>query len=433
MTETTGARPQEGAWLIVALLFFFMLINFVDKAVFGLSGVEMMKEMQLTPQQFGAVGSAFFFLFSISAIITGFIVNRIEARWALLVMSLIWALTQFPIIGTANLATLYVCRIVLGAGEGPAYPVAIHAAFKWFPNEKRVLPTAIIAQGASIGVVLALPFLDWIIEHISWHWAFGVLGFIGLGWCVAWYFLGAEGTLPATIEASNGKTVERVSYMHLIFNSTTLSGFAAGFGAYWGLSLLVAWFTPYLMQGLGYSQYAASWISTLPWAVGPFIVVGCGWLSQRMLARGATTRVARGILGGGCVAFGGVTLIAMPFMPGDPLKIACMVIGLAVPSVIYVMGHPIVSEFTPVPQRAAMLAINNAVATSAGLLGPYVTGSVVQSAASKVEGYHYGFMICGVVALVGGVLGMVFLRPQTEIERFVHGEPAASGAPVAAE
>jgi MFS transporter, ACS family, D-galactonate transporter len=80
-----------------------------------------------------------------------------------------------------------------------------------------------------------------------------------------------------------------------------------------------------------------------------------------------------------------------------------------VPSVIYIMGHPIVSEFTPVVQRAAMLAINNAVATSAGLLGPYVMGSVVQSAATKVEGYHHGFMICGVVALVGGILGMLFL------------------------
>jgi hypothetical protein len=30
--------PQKGAWVIVSLLFFFMLINFVDKAVIGLAG-----------------------------------------------------------------------------------------------------------------------------------------------------------------------------------------------------------------------------------------------------------------------------------------------------------------------------------------------------------------------------------------------------------
>jgi len=109
----------------------------------------------------------------------------------------------------------------------------------------------------------------------------------------------------------------------------------------------------------------------------------------------------------------------MGYMPGNGLKIAMMIAGIAVPSVIYTLGHAIVSEITPVSQRGAMLAIHNAVITSAGLLGPYVMGSVVQTAGvSAAEGYHYGFLICGVVALVGGVTGMAFLRPQIEIARF---------------
>jgi hypothetical protein len=32
-------EPQKGGWIIVALLFLFMLINFVDKAIVGLAGV----------------------------------------------------------------------------------------------------------------------------------------------------------------------------------------------------------------------------------------------------------------------------------------------------------------------------------------------------------------------------------------------------------
>ena len=97
----------------------------------------------------------------------GFLVNRIETKWALFGMSLLWALAQFPIVGSAGLATQIISRIVLGAGEGPAYPVALHAAFKWFPNQKRTLPTAIISQGAAIGVVVALPALGWIVTHYS--------------------------------------------------------------------------------------------------------------------------------------------------------------------------------------------------------------------------------------------------------------------------
>src|SRR5215467_6142480 len=78
---------DKGAWLIVALLFLFMLINFADKAVIGIAAVPIMQELRLSPRQFGLVGSSFFLLFSVSAIVTDFIVNRVQTRWALLTMS----------------------------------------------------------------------------------------------------------------------------------------------------------------------------------------------------------------------------------------------------------------------------------------------------------------------------------------------------------
>jgi ACS family D-galactonate transporter-like MFS transporter len=413
-----GQRSQKGAWSIVALLFLFMLINFVDKAVIGLAAVPIMKELELKPSQFGLVGSSFFFLFSISAVITGFIVNRVQTRWALLVMALIWALTQFPMIGTVGFTTLVACRIVLGAGEGPAYPVALHSAYKWFPNEYRTLPTSIIAQGAAVGVVLALPILNWIIINYSWHWAFGALGIVGLIWVVLWAMLGREGGIVETPAEATGRRIERVPYFQLLINRTTLSCWAAGFAAYWGLSLLVAWSTPYFIKGLGYSQKDAGYLSTLPWAAGVVIVIGAGWVSQRMLANGTSTRWARGVFAGLALSVGGFALIAMPHLPSDTLKIAMLVIGLSVPSVIYVMGHAMMSEFTPVPQRGAMLAITNAVWTLAGVAAPYLMGRVIEGAASAAEGYHQGFALCGAITLAGGVIGVLFLRPETEAARF---------------
>src|SRR5262247_2412197 len=92
-TETgKQAEPQtpQGAWTITFLLFLFMLVNFADKIVVGLAAVPIMTELKLEPTQFGLLGSSFFFLFSIAAIIVGFIVNRVEARWVLLVLALIW-------------------------------------------------------------------------------------------------------------------------------------------------------------------------------------------------------------------------------------------------------------------------------------------------------------------------------------------------------
>jgi ACS family D-galactonate transporter-like MFS transporter len=120
VTKTDHTQTPKEAWLIVGLLFLFMLINFADKAVIGIAAVPIMQELKLGPRQFGLLGSSFFLLFSVSAIVTGFIVNRVQTRWALLVMGLVWALTQFPMIGTVGFTTLVACRIALGAGEGPA-------------------------------------------------------------------------------------------------------------------------------------------------------------------------------------------------------------------------------------------------------------------------------------------------------------------------
>jgi MFS family permease len=77
----TAQPTPKGAWKITFLLFLFMLVNFADKIVVGLAGVPIMTEMKLEPEQFGLLGSSFFFLFSISAIVVGFIVNRIATRW----------------------------------------------------------------------------------------------------------------------------------------------------------------------------------------------------------------------------------------------------------------------------------------------------------------------------------------------------------------
>jgi ACS family D-galactonate transporter-like MFS transporter len=82
-----------------------------------------------------------------------------------------------------------------------------------------------------------------------------------------------------------------------------------------------------------------------------------------------------------------------------------------VPSVIQLISHTVVSELTPVAQRGALLAIGTAIGTSAGLLAPYIMGSVVETAATPLAGFNTGFMICGVIMLVDGLIGMALIRP----------------------
>ena len=429
ITKTHQTGTAKGAWLIVALLFLFMLINFADKAVIGIAAVPIMKELQLSPRQFGLIGSSFFLLFSVSAIVTGFIVNRVQTRWALLTMGLVWALTQFPMLGAVGFATLVACRVALGAGEGPAYPVALHSAYKWFPNELRTLPTAIIAQGAGIGIMVALPLLNWVIVNYSWHWAFGVLGFAGLAWAAAWLVLGREGSLTAATEKNAALTPPRIAYGQLLCSPTIIAAWCASFGAQWGLSQALTWQGAFLIKGLGFAQGSIGLLGALPAGASVILVIAAGWWSQRLLVRGVSSRIARGVLGGACVALGGAAMAIMPYVPGIPAKITLTTMGVALPSVIYVIASAVVGEIAPVAQRGALLAIGTAVSTSAGLLAPYVMGSVVETAVTPLDGFNTGFMICGVIMLVGGVIGMSLMRPERETIRWASGMPEAAARP----
>ena len=414
--QGTSQGTPKGAWKITFLLFLFMLVNFADKIVVGLAGAPIMDELKLTPEQFGFLGSSFFFLFSISAIVVGFIVNRIDTRWVLLVMALIWSVAQFPMVGTVSFTTLVICRVILGAGEGPAFSVAAHAIYKWFPDEKRTLPTAILSQGSAFGVILAVPALNWIIVNHSWHYAFGALGIVGLMWAVAWLVMGREGPLVQTAQTAAD---QRIPYFQLLTSRTFIGCCAATFGAYWALSLGLTWFTPFIVKGLGFTQKDAGWISVLPWVFGATIVLLTGWISQVMLTRGYTTRGARGVLGSVPLIFGGLILAVLPHVHGAGLQIALLVVGSGLCGSIYVVCPPMLGEFTPVQQRGAVIAIYGAIYTLAGMVAPFVMGRVIQNATVPLDGYMTGFTINATIMVASGLLGLLLLWPNTERKRLM--------------
>jgi MFS family permease len=413
---TTQPTPK-GAWKITFLLFLLMVVNFADKIVVGLAGVPIMTDLKLQPEQFGLLGSSFFFLYSIAAIVVGFIVNRVATRWVLLVLAAIWALAQFPMVGAIGFSTLLICRIILGAGEGPAGAVAVHAIYKWFPDEKRTIPTAILTQGSAFGVVFAVPALNWVIVNYSWHYAFGALGVVGLIWVVAWLIMGKEGPLALTVAMAAAEP--RIPYFQLLTSRTFIGCCAATFGAYWAVSLGLTWFTPFIVKGLGFSQRDAGWISIMPWAFGAVVVLFTGWVSQVLMARGVSTRVARGVLGAVPLIVGGAILAFIPYVGTGGLMIALLVIGPGLSGSIYVVCAPMLGEFTPVSQRGAVIAIYGAIYTLAGIIAPAVMGSVIQHAAVPLDGYLTGFTINAVILIASGLLGLLLLWPNTERARLM--------------
>jgi MFS family permease len=226
---------------------------------------------------------------------------------------------------------------------------------------------------------------------------------------------GKEGPLVQTVAMA--ATEPRIPYFRLLTSRTFIGCVAATFGAYWALSLGLTWFTSFIVTGLGFTQEQAGFISILPWVFGAAVVIVTGLVSQILMARGFTTRGARGVLGSVPLIIGGLILATLPYVDGAGLRIALLVFGSGLCGAIYVVCPPMLSEFTPVSQRGAVIAIYGALYTLAGILAPSVMGGVIQRSGGMLEGYMTGFTINAVVMVTAGVLGLLLLWPNTERAR----------------
>lgn len=419
MTRTNGSlKVSPRAWAVVGMLFMFMLINFADKAIIGLSAVHIMRDLHLTNEQFGQVGSAFFFLFSLSAVIVGFVANRVPTRILLGLMGTIWALTQFPMLGSVSLLTLFACRIALGAGEGPAYPVAVHALYKWFPNERRTFPTSLVAIGGTFGVGFIAPLLTWMIVTYSWHVAFGFLGVIGIIWVAAWLVIGKEGPIDVPqVEAGPAAEVH-VPYARLLTSRTFLGVTIGGFAAYWAIALAIVWLPAFLIKACGYTASQTGWIVVAPSALQLVAIPGAGFLSQRLLGWGMPSRISRGFFAGACILTAGVSMILLSQSSMSWVQIPLVMLAFGIGAVIYSLGPPLLSEITPVQQRGAILGLSNAVFSLAGLIAPWLTGHIVDVGLDPAAGFRQGFLLGGCLICFGGVIAVALIKPESDLARF---------------
>nr|WP_256735105.1 MFS transporter [Variovorax sp. dw_954] len=404
----------------------FILINFIDKVVVGLVAVPLMSELGLTPVQFGVVAGSFFWLYSISGVAGGFISNRVKASTLLLVMAVIWSVAQIPIAISSSVTMLIAARVLLGVGEGPAWPVAIHACFKWFPDDKRNLPVSVIAQGATLGLLVAGIGIPVVTAHWGWRANFVLLGVMGVAWCALWLAFGAEGAIEDKPKPGQG-SAQRVPYARLLADRTVWGNFLLHFVAYWGLALTLTWLPSYLQKGLGYSAITAGQLFAMVVAIGTPINVGLSWWSQRMMARGASSRSARGVFASVGLLVAGVLFVALMYLDLTNMqKVLLIAVASGLTPIIYSLGPTMLGEVTPGAQRGGILAIDNSIASIAGILAPIVTGRLVEVASSNGgAGYEQGFAVSGLLLIGGGVIGLLCLFPEASARK-LRAQPAAA-------
>ncbi|WP_432181562.1 MFS transporter [Streptomyces sp. NBC_00063] len=450
MVSTTDVAParqaampgRARAWAVTAMLVALMMINFADKSVLGLAAGPLSRELGLTASEYGRVASAFYLLFSVSAVVTGFLATRLRSTVILGVLAALWSIAVAPVLVFASLPALYAGRVLLGAAEGPTAPLVVHGVQKWFLPRDRSLPVGLTQLGGSLGIIVVAPPLGWLIEHHGWRSAFVAVAVAGLVWLAGWLVIGREGphatyradlpdgdTTADAGPAAESNTEKSVPYRRLFLNGTWLGTLAIGSAAYWSLAVSVAWLPRYLEDIWKHDAADTGRLVTLPAFVSGVLLVLVPWLSGRRRRRGASSRAARGLVAAAACAVSGLALLGAARAESASLALLCVVIGFGVPNVVFPLGFLNIAEIAPVGRRAMVLSVGTAIASLTGVIAPTVTGDMVQAASTAHAGFGKAFTLAAVLLLVAAVAGALLINPGRDARRLglVAPQPGPSG------
>ncbi|GAA2101768.1 MFS transporter [Streptomyces albiaxialis] len=438
--ETAAPPPYDRvrAWLVTAMIVTFMVVNFADKAVLGLAAVPIMDELHISHGTYGLISSSFFLLFSLAGLVVGFVSSRVSSRTLLFVMTLTWAVAQLPVLVVAAVPTLVAGRVLLGAAEGPAASMSMHALYKWFPPHRRGLPSALQISGAALGTLVSAPVLTWLITAHGWRSAYVALAVVSATWALVWWHVGHDGPfddarparaarrrdvpdvpdVPTSPDVPDApKAAARVPYRRLLLTGTVLGSVSSAFGASWALSLSQAWLPSYLRTERDMTPgAAASTISAIA-AFSLVLLLTVSPLMDVLKARGVTSRWSSGATQGIAVCVAGCAMAAFPFT--DAPLVQHLLIGLAfgTGAVAVPLHYMTAAEVVPAAQRGALFGIVAATGTLPGLVAPALTGHLIDAADTTASGYTYAFLISAAVMLLTGLLAVACIRPERDAAR----------------
>jgi MFS family permease len=305
---------NQASRLVLFTICIMYLIFYVDRVNISTAAPVMQKDLGLTATELGIAFSAFAYPYAFFQIAGGWLGDRMGPRLTLFLCGVVVAVSTAWTGMVGGLATLFMSRLVLGIGEGPAFPTATRALSNWMRPDQRAFAQGITHAFSRFGNAATPPLIAAIIVAFSWRMSFYILGLLSLVWAGLWliYFRDdprkhpgitdqdLEGLPPSTVAAVRrqvpwGPLLRRIM-------PVTLTDFCYG----WILWLYLNWLPSFFLH-----EYKLDLKKSALFSAGVFFagVVGDtvgGIVSDRILRRTGNVNKARisiivvGFLGSFC-------------------------------------------------------------------------------------------------------------------------------------
>ncbi len=168
------------------MLFFATTINYIDRQIIGLLKPVLEVEFNWTESDFAHIVMAVTAAYAIGLLVMGRLIDKIGTRAGYTLIITLWSIAGMLHALARNAFQFALARFGLGIGEAGNFPAGVKVISEWFPKKERGIATGIFNSGPSVGVVMALLIVPWILNSYSWQEVFWITGALGFVWLIFW-------------------------------------------------------------------------------------------------------------------------------------------------------------------------------------------------------------------------------------------------------
>lgn len=383
---------------IISALWVLLFVNYLDRVAISFAGPAMMKDLALTPAEFGILLSSFGVGYMLAQVPGGLLADKWGAKPVLVVGPLLWALFTGITGLIATLTGFVIVRLCFGISEGLSAASFYKAIGDSFTSKDRARAAAISTTAITLAPAFAGAAIGKIIGAYGWQAMFVMMAVPALIAAAVTHFFIPAGTdaVPPPEEQEEQESSFRNVLARPSLWLLSISQFGYNFVT-WGY---LGWMPSYLVLARGIDLKAIG-----AWASVPFLFAFLGLLAGGWLGSGLLHRLRPYLVIGAYLVAGGSLVVA--FL-AETMAMALAGLSSTAFHLHVALGpkSAIMLDLAPERYRAAYVGVVSTVGQAAGVIAPAAIGFLVHATGSFAGGF--GFMAA---ALLVAALTMLALTP----------------------
>ena len=391
LAMASRSLPAPGPSLaLVVMTGLVIMLNYIDRGAVSIAAPLIKDEMGLSNTDYGFVVSAFFWTYVPVLVLAGWLADRVSVWWLMAGGVAIWAAATLFMGFAGGLMTLIILRLLMGIGEGVAFPCASKLMAR-APEHRRGTANIALSAGLALGPLVGTLMGGFILARHGWRPMFVVFGLMTLLWLVPWLARRREVDAPAA-----AGDAAAVPYGRLLRTPALWALSTYHFSGTYVLYFVIAWLPLYLVKVRGYDIGDMALLTAFFYVGQAAGAAFSGGAGDWFIARGrSASGVRRGIgLAASLVSAVGIlavartdtTLALMLWLV--PTSIA---IG-TITGILFVVGQTLAGTASAGRWVGTQTGFGNL----SGVTGPVITGAIVDAA-----GYGPAFVVTAVLVGAG--------------------------------